>query len=401
LNGGSLDEASARFVRPLRVLLYSPLAGRDPLSGDTTYTETLISNPPPGVEYTTYADALADGRLVRRGRRPGRGLTTPTDLAILGVRAVEKAVRRRWMFPEETWFISTEPGAFDLVHNHIFTLRQVGHRLPMLSSAGFPLSELYRSRNAWSARHAERADRLELAVARLLRSHRAGYFAKAPDILSVYSAYYRSWLLDRGMPPDRVSIIGQGLSELTPSSSPTSPVVGFIGRDFVRKGGLETIEAFRRIRRSLPTAKLVLLTDEASLPTKVHAQTGVEICTNASREDVLNVHLPRISLLLAPTQSDCGVPYAVIESMRAGVPVILSDSPWLDERLVPPGVHRSSEPAEVAAIAELILSDPELQQRARRHAREQFELLLSLDRWHRDLHAAYEHTLSIADRRSG
>jgi glycosyltransferase involved in cell wall biosynthesis len=87
--------------------------------------------------------------------------------------------------------------------------------------------------------------------------------------------------------------------------------------------------------------------------------------------------------------------------MRAGVPVILSDSPWLDERLVPPGVHRSSEPAEVAAIAELILSDPELQQRARRHAREQFELLLSLDRWHRDLHAAYEHTLSIADRRAG
>jgi glycosyltransferase involved in cell wall biosynthesis len=389
------------IVRPLRVLLYSPLAGLDPASGDTTYTETLIADPPPGVEYTTYADALADGRLVRRGRQPRLGRMRPTDLAIFGLRALEKSARRRWMLPEETWFISTKSGAFDLIHNHIFTLRQVGHRLPMLSSAGYPLSELYRSRNAWSARRAERADRLELAVARLLRSHRAGYFAKAPDILSVYSAYYRSWLLDRGMPPDRVSIIGQGLSELTPSSSPTSPVVGFIGRDFVRKGGLETIEAFRRIRRSLPTAKLVLLTDEASLPTKVHAQTGVEICTNASREDVLNVHLPRISLLLAPTQSDCGVPYAVIESMRAGVPVILSDSPWLDERLVPPGVHRSSDPAEVAAIAESILSDPELQQRARRHAREQFELLLSLDRWHRDLHAAYEHTLSIADRRAG
>jgi glycosyltransferase involved in cell wall biosynthesis len=398
LNGRS---TVTEVVRPLRVLLYSPLAGFNPPSGDTTYTETLIADPPPGVEYTTYADALADGRLVRRGRKPRLGRTPPTDLAIFSLRALEKSARRRWMFPEETWFISTKSDAFDLIHNHIFTLRQVGRRLPMLSSAGYPLSELYRSRNAWSARRAERADRLELAVARLLRSHRAGYFAKAPDMLSVYTAYYRSWLLDRGMPADRVSVVGQGLTELTPSSSPTMPVVGFIGRDFVTKGGLETIEAFARIRRSVPAATLVVLTDEASLPTGVHAETGIEICTNVSREDVLTVHIPRLSLLLAPTRSDCGVPYAVIESMRAGVPVILSDSPWLDERLVPPGVHRASNPAEVAAIAESILSNPELQKRARRHAREQFELLLSVDRWHRDLRAAYEQTLSVAGRPTG
>jgi glycosyltransferase involved in cell wall biosynthesis len=396
LNGRSLDATPAGFARPLRVLLYSPLAGRDLLSGDTTYTETLISNPPPRVEYTTYADALADGRLVRRGRRPGRGPTTPTDLAILAVRVVEKAARRRWMYPEETWFISVESGAFDLIHNHIFSLRQVGHRLPMLSSAGFPLSELYRSRNRWSARRVERADQRELAVARLLQSHRAGYFAETPDLVSVYSAHYRSWLIDRGMPADRVNVLGQGLSERTPSSNPTSPVVGFIGRDFVRKGGFETIDAFARIRRSVPEAKLLVVTNEASLPAQLREENGIEICTDASHEDVLNVHLPRLSLLLAPTRSDCGVPYAVIESMRAGVPVILSDGPWLDDRLVPPGVHRSSEPTEVAAIAESVLSDPRLQQRARRDAREQFERLFSLEGWHRDLRAAYERTLLLA-----
>jgi glycosyltransferase involved in cell wall biosynthesis len=317
------------------------------------------------------------------------------------VRVVEKAIRRRWMFPEATWFISVEPGAFDLIHNHIFTLRQVGHRLPMLSSAGYPLSELYRSRNGWSLSRVERADRLELAVARLLRSHRAGYFAQAPDLLSVYSAHYRSWLLERGMPADRVIVLGQGLSELAPSPNPTSPVVGFVGRDFVPKGGLETIDAFARIRTRVPDARLLVVTDKASLPARFGSESGVEIRTNASREDVLNLHLPRLALLLAPTRSDCGVPYAVIESLRAGVPVILSESPWLDDRLVPPGVHRSSEPAEVAAIAESILSNPELQQRARRHARELFERLLSLDRWHRDLRAAYEQTLSLAGRPVG
>ena len=99
LNHSGLDAPPGDSVRPLRVLLYSPVPRFDPLSGDTTYTETLIAHPPPGVEYTAYPDALADGRLVRRGRRPRNGVVTPTDVAILGLRALEKAARGVWMFP--------------------------------------------------------------------------------------------------------------------------------------------------------------------------------------------------------------------------------------------------------------------------------------------------------------
>jgi glycosyltransferase involved in cell wall biosynthesis len=115
-----------------------------------------------------------------------------------------------------------------------------------------------------------------------------------------------------------------------------------------------------------------------------------------TRGEVLDVHLPRLSLLLAPTRSDCGTPFGVIESMRAGVPVILSPGEWLDERLAEPGVYRASDPETVAHIAETLLRDPAQQQRARASAREQFDAFLSLDSWHRELRAAYDRTLALA-----
>jgi glycosyltransferase involved in cell wall biosynthesis len=387
--------------QPIRVLLYSPLAGLDPLSGDATYSEALIKNPPAGVEYTTYAEALADGRLDRRGRKPRAGKTTRTDIAILSARVIEKTLRRRWMFPEATWFITVDFDSFDLIHNHIFTLRQVGRRLPMVSSAGYPLSELYRYRNRWGEGRASSADRLETTFARALNSHRAGYWAPEPDLLTVYTQYYREWLINRGVPANRVGVLGQGLADAPVAKPVDEPILGFIGRDFARKGGLRAVAAFEYIRRRIPGARLVIVSDEASIPRELRADPRLEIVTDASRDDVLKVHLPRMSVLLAPTNSDCGVPYAVIESLRAGVPVILSSSPWLDGRLVGPGAHRASDPEEVASVAQQLLEDSERAQVARQHAREQYEELLSLERWHADLRATYGLALSLARQPSG
>ena len=381
---------------PLRVLLHSPTADLDPLSGDTTYTETLLAYPPPGVEYTSYAQALSDGRLVRRGRRPRVATNLrAADLAILGVRTAESLLRRRWMFREETWFVSIDPTAFDLVHNHIFTLRQVGTRLPMMSSAGYPLSELYRFREGWPAARASRADALETMYARAVGSHRAGYWAPHPDLLSVYTDRYAEWLTGRGVPAERIAVVRQGLPDATVAEPPREDTIGFIGRDFARKGGLEAVAAFEQIRRQLPRARMLVITDERSLPASVRRTAGVEVVSGAPREDVLNLHLPRMSVLLAPTRSDCGVPYAVIESLRAGVPVILSTSPWLDERLSGPGAPRAGRVDDVARLALEILHDPARARSARDHAREQFESLLSLAAWHDDLRRAYASTVSL------
>ena len=54
-------------MTPRRVLLLSPLPGLDPPSGDVVYTQELLAHPPAGVDYETYAQALAAGRLIELG----------------------------------------------------------------------------------------------------------------------------------------------------------------------------------------------------------------------------------------------------------------------------------------------------------------------------------------------
>lgn len=136
----------------MRILLLGPLAHLDQPSGDISYIEALLAEPPPGVEYVTYADAIDQGLIAVRGRRPANGTFGLTDLTLLGVRAGERALRRRGiMFREPWWFVSIKPGAFDLVHQHLFAVRQIGTHIPVVSTAGSPLSIHYRDGRSWLA----------------------------------------------------------------------------------------------------------------------------------------------------------------------------------------------------------------------------------------------------------
>ena len=193
--GGS--EASNR---PLSVLLFSPVRGRDPASGDVAYTEALLGEPPPGVRYTTYAQALEDGLLEIRGRRPRPGTRRATiDLALFGVRGVELTLRRAGvMYREPTWFVSLRPGAFDLVHQHLFAVRQVGPRLPVVSSAGYPLPELYAARDRWSPARLRLATALEWRFDQLMDVHNPWLRGTAGNVMTAYTERFRQYLVARG-----------------------------------------------------------------------------------------------------------------------------------------------------------------------------------------------------------
>jgi len=51
----------------------SPVSGHAIAGGDVADTEALGARPPDGVTYTPSVDALADGTLIERGRRPKHG----------------------------------------------------------------------------------------------------------------------------------------------------------------------------------------------------------------------------------------------------------------------------------------------------------------------------------------
>jgi glycosyltransferase involved in cell wall biosynthesis len=380
----------------LNVLLFSPLAERDPPSGDVSYTEALLACPPSGVRYVTYAEALACGDMVVRGRWPRHRRWSAIDAAIFGVRGVERLVRDRVMFREPIWFVSIAPGVFDLVHQHQFPVMQIGNRVPVVSSAGYPLSMLYLEREQWSERRTDLATTLEEVVCRSLGVRNPWLRCRGPDVMTVYTERFRRWLVERGVSSDRILVSGTAIPEVSPLRRVTEcATVGFIGRDFERKGGDVAALAFERIRKTRPDLKLLVVTSSAA-KLDLAPSSNVEIVRDAPRSEVLSKHLPRIDILLAPSRSDCGAPIGVLEALQSGVPVITSDCPWLDERLVAPAVLRSpAEPAHVAADLENLLSPGQLSVASAAASalwREEF----SMPALHRSLIPAYEQAIGRA-----
>ena len=111
--------------------------------------------------------------------------------------------------------------------------------------------------------------------------------------------------------------------------------------------------------------------------------------TEVSGEDVVTRHLPEIDVLVAPTRADCGVPYAVLEALRAGIPVVIADLPWLDERLCPPAVRRVPPQPDAVATALDAVVDPSARSQASAAARQLWADECSMAVLHRRLASAY------------
>jgi hypothetical protein len=80
---------------------------------------------------------------------------------------------------------------------------------------------------------------------------------------------------------------------------------------------------------------------------------------DADRRTLLEEIYPVHDVLVSPTSSDCGAPYAVLEALQAGMAIVLPPLPWLDERLRPPAVTFASRSStEIArALGELLQPD--------------------------------------------
>lgn len=377
----------------IRVLLMSPLAGRDPLSGDTSYTESLLHQPPQGVQYTTYEEALRDGTLLIRGRRRRHGPQTIEDLIILAARSVEYGLRRsQLMFREQYGYCTIKPGVFDLVHAHLFSVRQIGSNLPVVSSAGYPLSVLYKNREHWTPMHVALALKSEHLAARLCKVDVPWLGTHTPGVMTVYTDHFRNWLIARGIPAERILLAGTALPDLSLLEKRSDGrTLGFIGRDFNRKGGPIALAALRLLRKVDPTWHMLVATsDRDAVPA---GEPGVEMMYDVPRHDILSEVLPRLDILLLPTKSDCGAPYSLLEALQSGVHAVISDLPWLDSRLRPPAVSRMS--ADPAKIANYVghLSNLDLLQ-SQSAARELWQEHFTMNSLHTDLLRAYELALS-------
>ena len=236
----------------MRVLLLSPTRDLDPRSGDTIYTELLVGDPPEGVDYVSYGDAVARGELQMlrpRGGVPELVLDGDFAEAARLLLAGGGVVLRRLgvMYRETPLWFRLRPGSFDLVHMHVFSGRFLDPHPPIVVSYAIPLRFLYRDAFRWPGWRVTLADGLERVLARCTGSNFNGLWApQATRAIGFTRLQCREFLRHGAMP---------GTVDQIPNFVPASPQRGrvragenrtllFVAQDFESKGGPQVLAAF-------------------------------------------------------------------------------------------------------------------------------------------------------------
>lgn len=207
-------------------------------------------------------------------------------------------------------------------------------------------------------------------------------FQAAAGVVAWSSWVEESLVRDYGVRPERVHVVRPGalLPPRPVERSGDGPVrLLFVGGDFSRKGGPHLLEAFRG------------LTGEVELDLVTHAdvpgEPGVRVHRGLKPDSAALLELyAQADIAVLPTLGDAS-PYAVVEAMAYGLPVVTTDvgavaEAVLPERtglLVPPG----DESALRAALQRLVDGRElrrELGRRGRQRAEEVYDGRRNADR---------------------
>jgi glycosyltransferase involved in cell wall biosynthesis len=374
----------------MRVLLVSPLLPLDPPCGDTTYTAELLASPPDGVEYEDYGSALRAGRLIERGVRGGPASTG--DIAWRVTRRVLAAgARHDITFWEPLRFFTVRPGAYDLIHCHIFSCRFSRPSPPVVLSNATPPDDLYRVARGWSSRRFGLARTIDTSVATIAGVSQSSY-RPAADRLIAFSEWLKTFYVARGWPTDAIDVIPPFTRVVPqrPDRSMSRPVVAFVAKDLNGKGGDIVLSAFARVRAVVPEAELWI-----AGPQPGPEAAGVRWLGFIDRERLLNEVFARASVFAYPTRFD-GLPLVAVEALAAGVPIATTNYRAMPEVV---GFGRAgvvTPPNDVSAFAEAVIGllDPATNARMRDAAREHYEGHFSPHVVRKALQVSYEKAIA-------
>jgi glycosyltransferase involved in cell wall biosynthesis len=238
--------------------------------------------------------------------------------------------------------------------------------------ASFNTALAYREWPAWAPFVDDRAFR------RWYDLERACYH-QADVILCTNRYAAASFVADYGVDPRRLFHIGYGVNfdslPHTPKD-PDSAVALFVGYDFVRKGGPTVVEAFRRVRREVPWARLRII-GPANLDER-YLGDGIEHLPPVRDRAALQRHYLEARFFVMPSVCE---PFglAFLEAMGCGNACIGSTRNAMPEIIEHGRTGFLIEPGDVEALAEgmrRLFLEPglaaEMGQAATRRLREEF-----------------------------
>ena len=357
----------------MKVLLISPLRDLDVPCGDITYTDLLLAHPPEGVEYETYADALARGALTEHARREG---LRRHPLLVLGNKAVSILRQKRLLFWEPYRFFSVKPGEYDLIHMHVFNARFLSLPCGLVTGSGAPQRDVYLDRRHFSPRRVAVLEAIEKCLARLFQVNQNSYYQPQAQRVMVYTEYYRDFLVNNGyVDAGRVSIVP--LLGLAPTVNlmPRQPCrIGFVARNFDEKGGAVLLEAYRQVRAQHPDIELWIVGSPPQMTEAERQELGITWLAAVPREALMAEIMPSFDVFAYPTPHDC-FSYVTLEAMSCGAAIATSDYVSMPEAVDYGRAGLTSPVGDASGLARNIsaLLDPETNFKFRQAARKRFE----------------------------
>lgn len=201
----------------------------------------------------------------------------------------------------------------------------------------------------------------------------------------------------RGLPAEKMRVIHNALPDLDIAATPAGRAmrIGCVSRMDHMKGTRYLVEAFATIAKTHPNVELMLVGDGPERP-NVEAQvaeaglTDRVIMTGHYPGDV-NELVGTFDIYAFPSLWE-GLPYALLEAMRAGKPIVATDVGGIPEAVVDGETGILVTPASTEELAAALLGlvgDEALRQRFARAARARYEDSFSLEAMSRQTRAVF------------
>lgn len=214
----------------------------------------------------------------------------------------------------------------------------------------------------------------------LFMRYMSSWILKRADAITTVNQHLKQWVIDQGIPKDRVMFIRNGIDLLPQKQKQKGPSLCrllFVGSLIPRKGVRYLIEALSRITGSESGFSLTIIgegAEEKCLKKQVDELGLNDVVTfiGAVPPDQISDWMVQSDCLVLPSLWE-GTPNVVLEAMACGLPIVASDLPGIREVVTPALNGFLFQIQDVEALSKALLEiikDQVLRQRMGQSGRE-------------------------------
>ncbi len=370
----------------MKVLLVAPLDPIIPknlkflMGGENTFTRMLLANPPDGVDYIYFEDALRDGLVEYLPWQ--KFLSWLVKLRILPLSAGSQC------------FKILEN--FDLIHCHAYSIKIEGRKVPVILSVSSSNFLFLRDYLGWPLWRIKFLTFIKKVVFKNLEVLDSDTNLERAAKLIVFSNYASKIYQKLGAEKSKIEVIYPGLSRRSVSQKRRERQINilFAGVWFERKGGPLLLKAFDTLSSKYDGLRLTML---GPVPKKYNFKNlNIFQKDFVPYKNLLNGFYPRADIFVLVPPLTEGYGLVVEEAQSFGIPTIVSRICALPE-LVADGktgfVIKPGSVNELVEKLEVLIVNQSLRKKMGEAAKKRFDGQFSIERSNEKLLAIYRQVL--------